>query len=171
MKRPSRADHGVKQSPVRLHIQKKAERAVNGDRQNAVEREKIRRQRDPEVGLARNYVSSVTTHSKPADASAHQPNPEHMSQLVSEDVNQNRTWETEESDQPKNRAQAKKPKFLPCPEPVRYGRARESCKKCLGKNSAERQQKNRKHKFQPARRHRQRLERGHDSPRPRNIAD
>src|SRR5437762_12635144 len=92
MKRPSRADHGVKQSPVRLHIQKKAERAVNGDRQNAVEREKIRRQRDPEVGLARNYVSSVTTHSKPSDVSVQQPDPVHMSQIVSADVTQSRSW-------------------------------------------------------------------------------
>src|SRR5437763_8973311 len=121
MKRPGRADHGVKQSPVRLHIQKKTEHTVNGDRQNAVEREKIRRQRDPEVGLAGNYMSSVTTHPKSGDSSPHKPNPKRMSQLMSENINQNRTWKAEESDQPENCAQREKPKLLARPQPLRHG--------------------------------------------------
>ena len=61
MERPRCADHRVKQSPVRLHVQKKAEHTVNGDRQNAVDREEIRRQRDPEVGLARDDVSAIAS--------------------------------------------------------------------------------------------------------------
>ena len=98
MKRPGRADRGVKQASIGLHVQKKAEHAVNGDHQNAVDRKKIRRQCDPEVCLAGHNMSAITTHPKPANASAHKPNPERMSKLVSEDVNQNWSRQTEESD-------------------------------------------------------------------------
>lgn len=118
-------------------------------------------------------MSSVTTHSKPADTSSHKPNPERMRQLVSENVNQNRTWETEESDQPQNCAQREKPKFLARPEPLRYGRARERGKKCLTKNCTQRQQEDRKYKLHPASRNQQWFRRS-DEPsgsRARNASD
>ncbi len=50
MERPGRADRGVKQSTVRLHVKEDAKSAVGADRENAVERKKIRRERDPEIG-------------------------------------------------------------------------------------------------------------------------
>jgi hypothetical protein len=71
MERPGRSDHRVKQAPVRLHVEEQAEHAVRGDRQNAVERKKIRRQRDPEIISVRHHMSAVTANAKPADASAH----------------------------------------------------------------------------------------------------
>lgn len=86
MKRPRNSDDTVKQSPVRLHIHEKAERAVNGDDQNAVEGKKIWCQSDPEVGLAGHNMSAIATHSESADTSAHQPNPQRVRQLVPENV-------------------------------------------------------------------------------------
>src|SRR5207253_9712621 len=99
------ADHSVKPSPVRLHIHEKAERAVDGDCQNAVERKKIRRDRDPKVGFVGNYVPTVTADAKPADASTHQPKPERAGQFVYEDINEDRARKTEKRDQPENCAQ------------------------------------------------------------------
>ena len=75
MERPRRADHSVKPSAIRLHINEKAEHAIDRDRQNAVKRKKIGRQRDPEVGLIGNHMSAVTANTKPAHAPTHQPNP------------------------------------------------------------------------------------------------
>lgn len=71
MERPGRANHGKKQSSIRLHIQKEAKQAIRGDRQDAVEREKIRRQRDPEIIFVCHDMAAITANSKPADASAH----------------------------------------------------------------------------------------------------
>ena len=76
-----------------------------------------------------------------------------MSQLVSEHVNHDWPRQTEESDQPKNCAQGKKPKFLTSPEALRYSRACKYSKKCLSQNYADRQQKNPKNKLYPARRY------------------
>src|SRR5439155_24267760 len=102
VERPGCADHSVKPSAVRLHIYEKAERAVDGNGQNAVERKKIRRQRDPKVGFVGNYMPAVTANAKPADASTHQPNPERVGQFVSEDINEDRARKTEKRDQPEN---------------------------------------------------------------------
>jgi hypothetical protein len=105
MERPRRPDQGVKPSAVRLHIHEKAERAIDGDCQNTVEWEKIRRQRDPKVGLVGNYMPTVTANAKPTDASTHQPNPQRVGQFVSEDINEDRARKTEKRDQPQNCAQ------------------------------------------------------------------
>ena len=105
MKRPRCANDRVKQLPVRLHVYDKIERAVDGDRENAVEREKIRCQCDPEVGFACDDVSSFATNAKPADASPHHPNPERMSKLVSENIDYDWARKTEERDHPKHCAQ------------------------------------------------------------------
>ena len=71
MERPRRSDDSVKPSTVRLHIHEKAECAIDGDCQNAVERKKIRRQRDPKVGLVGNHIPAVTANAKPAHAPTH----------------------------------------------------------------------------------------------------
>jgi len=71
MERPGRANHGIKQSPIRLHIHKEAKHAIRGDRQDAVERKKIRRQGDPEIIFVRHHVAAITANTKPANASAH----------------------------------------------------------------------------------------------------
>ena len=78
MERPRDPNDAVKQTPIRLHIQKEAEHPVNRDRQDAVERKEIRRQRDPEVRLARNDMSAVTADSKSAYPPTHQPDPKRM---------------------------------------------------------------------------------------------
>lgn len=105
VKRPRRANDYVKQLPVRLHVYKKIQRPVNGDCENAVERKKIRCQCDPEVGFARDDVSSFAANAKPADASPHHPNPERMSKLVSENIDHDRAGKTEECDHPQHCAQ------------------------------------------------------------------
>ena len=105
MERPRHADHSVKPSTIRLHIHEKAERAIDRDRQNAVEWKKIWRQRDPEVGLVGNHMSAVTANAKPAHAATHQPNPQRVGQFVSEDINEDRARKTEKSNQPQNCAQ------------------------------------------------------------------
>ena len=105
MERPCRSDDSVKPSTVRLHVHEKTERAIDGDCQNAVERKKIWRQRDPKVGLVGNHMPAVTANAKPAHAPTHQPNPERVGQFVSEDINKDRTRKTEKRDQPQNCAQ------------------------------------------------------------------
>ena len=102
MERPCRADHSVKPPAVRLHIHEKAERAINRDRQNAIEWKKIWSQRDPEVGLVGNHMSAITANAKPADPPTQQPNPERVGQFVSEDINEDWTRKTEKSNQPQN---------------------------------------------------------------------
>ena len=104
MKCPGRADRGIEQLPVRLHIQKQAEHAKSGDCENAVEREKIGGERDPEIVSVRHHMSAFATDTKSADASAHQQNPKCMGELVSENINEHRAWQTEEGDEPQNRA-------------------------------------------------------------------
>ena len=71
MKRPGRADYGVKQSAVGLHVVKNAEQAINRDGENAVERKKIRRERNPKIGAVGDDVTAVASDPKPADAAAH----------------------------------------------------------------------------------------------------
>src|SRR5437667_12893144 len=75
MKRPGRSDYGVKQSAVGLHVVKNAEQAINRDGENAVERKKIRRERDPKIGAVGQYMTAVPAVTEPADAPAHSPNP------------------------------------------------------------------------------------------------
>ncbi len=71
MERPGHADDAVKQPPVRLHVKEQAEQAVSRDRENAVERKKIRRERDPEITARGHDVSAFAADAKTADASAH----------------------------------------------------------------------------------------------------
>ena len=71
MERPRRSDDSVKPSTVRLRVHEKAEPAIDGDCQNAVERKKIWRQRDPEVGLVGNHMPAVTANAKPAHTPTH----------------------------------------------------------------------------------------------------
>ena len=104
MERPGRTDDGIKQSPVGLHVIKKTKRAVDGDRENAVDREKIRRERDPEVGSVGDNMSAFTTNVKSANPAAHQPNPKRVGQFMTEDIKQDRAWQTDERDQPQQRA-------------------------------------------------------------------
>src|SRR5438270_13087664 len=71
MKRPRHADHRIKQSAVRLDVVKNTERSVNRDGENAVDRKKIRRERDPEISAVRHDVTAFGAHAKTADATAH----------------------------------------------------------------------------------------------------
>ena len=105
MERPGGADHGIQQAPIRLDIHKEAKHAIRGDRQNAVKREKIRRQRDPEICLVRDDVSAVATNTKPADTSSHQQNPQGVGEFVSEYIDYDWARQAEECDQPENCAQ------------------------------------------------------------------
>src|SRR6267378_4843205 len=118
-------------------------------------------------------MPAVAANAKPADAATHEPNPDCVGELMSEDIKQDRARKTEERDQPKNGAQRKKPEFFPCPEPLRNCRARERSEKCLRKNCADRQQENRENKFYPTGRHNERLGRRDEASRSRarNASD
>src|SRR5438034_3838202 len=136
MERPGRTDHGIKQAAVRLNTQKQAEHPVSGDRENAVEREEIRGQRDPEVISVCHHKPAIASDAKPADPTAHQQNPERMGQFMPEDINESRARQAEESDQPDDRAQGEEPKFFAGPKPLCYRRARKDSEKRLTKNCA-----------------------------------
>ena len=71
MERPGDSNHGVKQPSIRLHVEKKAEPAVNGDRQNAVDRQEIWRQGDPEIRLGSHDVAAIGPNAEPAHATTH----------------------------------------------------------------------------------------------------
>src|SRR5205085_4929983 len=76
-----------------------------------------------------------------------------MRQLMTEDVDNDWSRQTEERNQPKHCAEGKKPKFRARPKLLVNCRAGEGGKKCLGKNCAPRQQKECDDIFHPARRH------------------
>src|SRR6266516_2969150 len=78
-----------------------------------------------------------------------------MRQLVTEDVDNDWSRQTEERDQPKHCAESEKPKFRARPNLLMNCRAGEGGKKRLGENCAPRQQKDCGDIFHPARRHRQ----------------
>src|SRR5262245_59318536 len=71
MECPSRTDDGIKHAAVRLDVVENAQDSINRDRQNAVEREKIGRERDPEIGSIGHNVAAVTSDPKMADAATH----------------------------------------------------------------------------------------------------
>ncbi len=94
-----------------------------------------------------------------------------MRQLVPEDINENRARKPEKSNQPEHGAQREKPKFFSCPKPLRRGCPRESSKKRLTKYCADRYEKNREHKFHPARRDCEPIRQGNDCSRACNVAN
>jgi len=116
-------------------------------------------------------MATVAADAKPADAPAHQQNPERMGEFMSEDVEDNRPGQAEERDQPKDRAQRKEPKFFACPKPLRHGCVRKDSEKCLRKNRADRQQKNCENKLHPACGYRKWIRRRNESCRSRDISD
>ncbi len=134
----------------------KCERAINRERENAVEREKIRRERDPEIIPIRHDVSAIAADLEFADPTAHEQDPKRMRQFVPEDVNQERPRQPEKRDQPQDDAQREKPKFLSRPELLRDRGARENGKKRLRQHRANRQKKKRDDEFHQPRRDQER---------------
>src|SRR5437868_752718 len=116
-------------------------------------------------------MAAVAADPKLAHSSAHQPNPEYMRQLVTEDVDDEWSRQSEERDQPKDHAEGKKPKFRASPELLVNSCAGEGSEKCLRQDRAPRQQKECDNIFHPARRHRQwhRMI-GRAPPRPPDVA-
>src|SRR5262249_29434550 len=100
MECPGHADYRVQPSSVWLHIHKKAERAIDAYRHNAVQWKKIRSERDPEVRLICHHMPAVAANAKSAHSPTHQPNPEGMGQFMSENINENGTRKTKKRDQP-----------------------------------------------------------------------
>src|SRR5439155_4879488 len=140
--------------------------AIRGDYKDAVERKKIRRQRDPEIILVRHDMAATPADAKPADTSAHQQNPEGMGEFMSEDIKHDRPGQAEESDQPEDCAQGEEPKFFARPKPLGDGRACKDREKCLAENGADWQQKDRKNKLHPSCGDDQWIRRGNESRRP-----
>ena len=82
-----------------------ADPGVDQQRENAVNREEIGRQRNPEVAPVCNDVAAVPCDLELAHPAAHEPDPEHVGELMAEHVNEHRPWEPEKSDQPEQRAE------------------------------------------------------------------
>jgi len=78
---------------------------VDQQRQNAVNRKEIWRERNPEVALVCNDVAAVPGDLELAHPAAHEPDPEHMGELMPEHVNEHRPWKPEKSDQPEQCAE------------------------------------------------------------------
>jgi hypothetical protein len=78
VERPRGADRRIKQSAERLHIHHQAEPAVDAEREDAVEREEIRRERDEEVVPVRDDVTALAADPELAHASAHEQHPERV---------------------------------------------------------------------------------------------
>ena len=100
MKRPGHANDGVEQSAVGLHVKKQTEQSIDADCDQAVEREEIGRECDPEIVAIGNDVAAFASDAKTADAASHQIHPQGVSEFMAEDVKQNRSRQTEECDQP-----------------------------------------------------------------------
>src|SRR5436305_14392497 len=104
MERPGHADYRVKNSAVRLHVIEKAEHAIDPDGEDAVERKKIGRERDPKIGSIGDDMAAVPSDPETANPTAHEPHPNRVSQFVTKDVKKNRPRQTHECNQPKHRA-------------------------------------------------------------------
>ena len=78
MERPSHANERIEQSAVRLHVEKQTEQSVKRDDDEAVERKKVRRERDPKIVAIGNDVAALSRDTKTADATAHHIYPERV---------------------------------------------------------------------------------------------
>jgi hypothetical protein len=116
-------------------------------------------------------LPAIASHPKPADATAHQQNPQRMGEFVSEDVDDNRAGQADKGYQPEDRAQRKKPKFFTGPEPLCHGRARKDGEKRLTENCTGREQKNRENKLHPTGGNCNWIRRGNESCRLRDIVN
>lgn len=169
MERPRGADDGEQKLAVRRDVGTQTGDAVNRDGDDAVEREKIRSERDPEIAAVGNNVAAIAPDAKPADASAHEHDPECMRKFVAKNINDDRPRQSDKRDQPKHRAEKEKPELGPGPKSLRKSGARKPGKKRLGENGAPGKKKNGDDIFDPAggNRHRHRAIRrasrgGHD---------
>src|SRR2546423_78402 len=149
MERPGDADQRVKQPAILLNVEEQSENAVAGDDDQAVEREEIRRERDPEIVAVGHDVAAFPADAKPADPPSHEQDPKGMRQLVAEYVNDHRTRQSEECDQPENRAQGEEPEFGARPKTMGHSRPGENGEEGLRENAADREEKNRDNEFNP----------------------
>ena len=125
-------------------------------RDDAVEREKIGRERDPEIIPIGDDVTAVAADAKLADPSSHEQHPEGMGQFMPENVNQHAAAADQRTRSTTRDAQRKEPEFFARPKPLRDGCAGEDGEERLAQDRADRQQKNRDDEFHPARRHHER---------------
>src|SRR6476659_5892814 len=102
VKRPGCTDQPVEQPSVRLHIEKQAEPSIGSDNHEAVERKKIGCKRNPKIVPIGHDMTSFPTHSKAADPSTHEQDPQSMGEFMSENVNHRRAGKAEERNQPQN---------------------------------------------------------------------
>jgi len=86
MKTPGKADDREEQAPERFHIYEQANPPVQKEGQNAVDRKKIRRQRDPEIVRVGDDVPTGAADPELAHPASHQPGPEGVRKFMPEDV-------------------------------------------------------------------------------------
>src|ERR1700722_4687889 len=98
MKHPGETDTSEEPAVIRLQIEEQPKTAVKSEDQNAVNRAKIRSQRNPKIGCIRYNVATVTANAKLAYFSAHQPYPKRMSQLMAKHVHHHRFGQPDKRD-------------------------------------------------------------------------
>ena len=86
MERPCDPKDSVEQASIRLHVSNQTRCAVGHEGKNAVEREKIGSQGDPEISSIGHDVAAFATNLELTNPSSHEPNPDRMGELVAEDV-------------------------------------------------------------------------------------
>ena len=118
MKGPGGPDRTVEPFPVGRNICEQRSRPVDGDHDQAVEREKIRGKCDPGIRLVREDVAAGFCDLELVHPAAHDPHPECVGELMPEDINPERARQAKKCNKPKQRSERKKPELLGEPERI-----------------------------------------------------
>ena len=148
MERPGKTDYSKKPAMVGRDIGEHADPGVDQQRENAVNRKEIGRERNPEVALVCNDIAAVPGDLELAHPAAHEPDPEQVGELMAEYVNEHWPWKPEKSDQPEQCAEREEPKFFRKPKGVMDSR-RKAAEECASQYPGDREQKQRDDLFEP----------------------
>ncbi len=123
---PSQAEQAVENSGgqfgVGLEIVERGNKTVSQNDKDAVDRNEVRRERDPSVDLGRDNVSAVAGHPEFGNATAHDFDHEGVGQFVAEDVDDERFGQSEINNEPTNQPEAEEPELGRGPEMRPSGR-------------------------------------------------
>ena len=105
--------HRAKEPPaIRLDIYERADPAVEHENDDAVNGEEIGSKRNPEVIRVGDDIAPIPADSEFADFAAHEPDPDCVRKLMSENVQQHWSGQAEEGYEPEQRTERKKPELF-----------------------------------------------------------
>src|SRR5260370_25427845 len=88
VKHPGKTNQPKEPSMERGQVPEHADAAVKSKGNQAVNRKKIGRERDPEIVSIDDNMSAFATHPETSDAAPHDPDPKHMGKLMTEDAHE-----------------------------------------------------------------------------------